>query len=166
VAAAAQPAPSLIDPPRTACPPALDSPHYSGNRDINFRWQFAGSPAAGGAFTVQVGPYGGGMENYGPGSLSGQTNNEWAFPVSVGSIYQDGTTEYQWRVVYLASGQNPVFSEWSCFRITSDGGGAPADTPTSEPPPSETPVPYVSPTATVPPPTATPPPTEYPYPYP
>lgn len=130
-----------INPQPAACPPPVDSPHYNGNRTIDFQWRLDRPPVDGSVFSVFVGPIGSAKDR-GPGSLAGQTSSdEWTFRLAVGSIYEEGVTEYQWRVVYLAPDRNPINSEWSCFRITNEsgGGGGPAATSTPEtqaPPPN------------------------------
>lgn len=154
---------TLLEPPIAACPPGAASPQYNGNATITFRWRWADQPAAGNYLEVQAGQ---------PNRLSSlgrlepsvhrQANGDWAFPLSVSSLYQSGIEGYQWRVVYLAAGGKELaVSATSCFRVSGTTSESP---PTNEPTPTARPTvrPTDTPQPTRPPlPTATPQPTAY-----
>ncbi|MCO5181873.1 MAG: protein phosphatase 2C domain-containing protein [Candidatus Promineofilum sp.] len=126
---------TLLDPPPTSCPPPDNSPQYSGNRTIDFRWRIDGAPVTGGRFLVRAGLWGGQWKEYGNVSASGV---EGRASIGVGEIYEAGADQYQWQVVYAIPGQGEVLSAVSCFRISGSGGGGPAAT---APMPTEPPIP-------------------------
>lgn len=123
----------VLSDPGFPCSPG-NSPIYSSDGQISFRWSYEGTTPDGSELKIRFGYEGSsGVVQEQP---SPESNHRWVITVPVNRYFGE-SREYQWRV--FSERNSALVSEWGCFRV---------EAPTQQPPPIQ------------PPPVQSPPPTE------